>query len=182
MTRLRPIVFRRREVADHDGKEVEELRVKVRPHHEQVLRQHAGLSPVGGKNFTECSRGRAHERTALKAPELFVNRQIKEECRIALPPSFAVKRRFCGEGPIDLHHGLAQTIAKALVDHEIGEQVDERVLVKRNQRPLEQPEACVRLHRRRESHMVTDFVGQDRLESVAEIVLQNHLRVDCYLA
>ena len=64
-----------------------------------------------------------------ETPKFFVDCKVKQEERIALPFSFAVKSRLGRKRLIDSNHLVFQGCAEAFIDHQVREEIDHGVEV-----------------------------------------------------
>src|SRR5262249_18969149 len=159
-------------IPDRQREEIEELRIEIWAEHEEVLRQQSGLGTTVGEPLAKRLRYRTEDLALVQIPQRLVQGEIEDEERVMLPGIRAVLPDAANAGLVDFDHlGAQRRPSQSLIDHQVGEQVDERVFREGYQRALQQAQARVDLEGARVAHVVPNLMGKHGRNAL----LQAHL-------
>ncbi len=87
-----------------------------------------------------------------------------------------------GEGMVYSYHLILQVLAQALVDHQIGKEIDDGVILEGNERSLQHSQPSLRLQGPRKTDVMANFVRQDRFDGPNQVLGQDQVRIQGNLA
>ena len=142
---------------------------------EKAFAQQPGVTTEAGMGALEVLCGGAEQCSGRQIPQFLIESEVERVRRIALPHGSR------HQGLIQFHQRLAQRVAQVLVDHQVGEEVGQRVVRDRDERLLHQPHSSLDSERAGIAHMVADLMGEQGLDAIGEILLEYPLVIQMHL-